>query len=68
MFLVIRSIKPPFGVELISENVTKILGIKRIHTITWYLGIDMLNLLFKAICLKILIPRDDLQDTCRMLS
>ena len=28
MFLVIRSIKPPFGFELISENVSKILGIK----------------------------------------
>ena len=30
--------------------------------------IDMSNLLFKAICLKIQITRDDLQDTYRMLS
>ena len=37
MFLVIRSIKLPFGVDLISEHVSKILGIKRIQTITWYL-------------------------------
>ena len=59
-YLVIRSIKPPFGFELISENVSKILGIKRIQTITW-LAIDMSNLLFETIPLKIPIPGDDLQ-------
>ena len=67
MFLVDISIATPFSFELISENVSKILGIKWIQTI-YLVPIDMSNLLFKAICLKILIPGDDLQDTCRMLS
>ena len=35
MFLIIRSIKSPFGFDLISKNVSTILGIKRIQTITW---------------------------------
>ena len=35
MFLVIRSIMLPFGLELNSENLSKILGIKQIQTITW---------------------------------
>ena len=60
MFLVIGSIKPPFGFELISENISKILNIKRIPTIT-SLVIDMSNLLFETIPLKIPIPGDDLQ-------
>ena len=37
MFHVIISIATPFSFDLISENVSKILGIKRIQTITWYL-------------------------------
>ena len=37
MFLVIRSIKPTFGFELISENMSKLLDIEQIETITWYL-------------------------------
>ena len=37
MLLFIISIATPFSFELISENVKKILGIKRIQTITWYL-------------------------------
>ena len=37
MFLFVISIATPFSFELISENVSKILGIKRIQTITWYL-------------------------------
>ena len=37
MFLVGISIATPFSFELISENVSKILGINRIQTITWYL-------------------------------
>ena len=37
LFLVVISIVTPFSFELISENVSKILGIKQIHTITWYL-------------------------------
>ena len=37
MFLAVISIATPFSLELISENVSKILGIKRIQTITWYL-------------------------------
>ena len=57
-FLVIRSIKPPFGFELILENASKILNIKRIQTITW-VPIDMSNSLFEAIRLKIPIPGDD---------
>ena len=36
-FLVVISIARPFSFELISENVSNILGIKRIQTITWYL-------------------------------
>ena len=67
MFLAIRSIKRPFGFELISENVKKNLGMERIQTITLYLMICQI-LLFKAVCLKVLIPPDDLHDTCRMLS
>ena len=67
MFLVVISIATPFSFELILENVSKSLGIKRIHTITWYLQICQI-FLFEAICLKILIPRDDLQCTSRMLS
>ena len=39
MFLVVISIATPFSFELISENVSKILGIKRIQTITWYIKI-----------------------------
>ena len=39
MFLVIMLIATPFSFELISENVSKSLGIKRIQTITWYLQI-----------------------------
>ena len=67
MFLFVISIATPFSFELISENVSKILGIKQISD--YYLvPIDMSNLLFKAICLKTLIPRDDLQCTCLMLS
>ena len=34
MFLVIRLIKPHFGFELISENVSTIQAIKQIQTIT----------------------------------
>ena len=60
MFLVIRSIKPPFGIELISENVSKILGIQE-NSDYYLVPIDMSNLLFEAIRLKILIPGDDLQ-------
>ena len=37
MFLVVISIMTPFGFELISENVRKILGMKQIPTIPWYL-------------------------------
>ena len=37
MFLVVISIAPPFSFELISENLSKRLGIKQIATITWYL-------------------------------
>ena len=37
MFLAVISIATPFSLELISENVSKILGIKRIQTITWYI-------------------------------
>ena len=37
MFLVVISIATPFTFDIISENVSKILGIKRIQTITWYL-------------------------------
>ena len=35
MFLVVISIATLFSFELISEKVSKILGIKRIQTITW---------------------------------
>ena len=39
MFTVVISVATPFSFELISENVSIILGIKRIQTITWYLQI-----------------------------
>ena len=67
MFLVIRSIKPPFGFELISEKCKQNFGYQA-NSDDYLVPIYMSNLLFKAICLKIPIPRDDLQYTCRMLS
>ena len=35
MFFVVISIATPFTFDIISENINKILGIKRIQTITW---------------------------------
>ena len=67
IFLFVISIATPFSFEIISENVSKILGIQG-NSDYYLLPTDMSNLLFKAISLKILIPQDDLQDMCRMWS
>ena len=37
MFLVVISIARPFSIELISENVRQILGMKQMKTIAWYI-------------------------------
>ena len=67
IFLFIISITTPFSFDLILENVSKILGIQG-NSDNYFLPTDMSNLLFQAICLKIVIPLDNFQDTCRMLS
>ena len=67
IFLFVTSIATPFSFDLILENVSKILGIQG-NSDNYFLPTDMSNLLFKAICLKIVIPLSDLQGTCRMLS
>ena len=38
------------------------------HSDYYLVPVDMPDLFSEAICLKTLIPWDDLQDTCRMLS
>ena len=66
MFLVIRSIATlNFGVNL--KKCKQNFGYQANSDI-YLVPIDMSNLLFKAIRLKIPIPGDDLQYTCRMLS
>ena len=56
MFLFVMSIATPFSFELISENISKIFGYQA-NSDYYLVPTDMSNLLFKAICLKILIPR-----------
>ena len=58
MFLVVISIACPFSFELISEN----FGYQA-NADYYLVPIDLSNLFLKAICLKILIPQDDLQCT-----